>query len=148
MVPLQAFRYFGGFSWFPCPSLQVFGIWCSCQSSGILGVNQAFGCFWDSRFESYLWFPFQSWGILRVTHGFLVSLQVFWELLMVSFPVLRYFESYSWFPFLPWGILGLLMVSFPVFRYFGSYSWFPFQSSGILGVTHGFLASLQVFWGS
>ena len=26
-------------------SLQVFGIWYFCQSSGILGVNQAFRCF-------------------------------------------------------------------------------------------------------
>ena len=73
-------------------SLQVFGIWYSCQSSGILWVNQAFRCFWDySRFEGYSWFPFQPWGIMRVTLGFLPSVQVLLELLLVFFPVFRYY---------------------------------------------------------
>ena len=74
-VLFQTFRYFRGYSWFPC------------QPSGILRDRAlaSLQIFWELLMVSL---P-QSSGILR--DGALVSFQVFWELLKVLLPAFRCF---------------------------------------------------------
>ena len=94
-------------------------------------------------FGSYSGCYFKPSGIMGVTHGFLASLQVFWETILL--PVFRYFRIYSWF------LCHSLQVFWetvllPVFKYFGSYSRCSCQPSDVFEVLQGALASLQVFW--
>ena len=94
-------------------------------------------------FGSYSGCYFKPSGIMGVTHGFLASLQVFWETILL--PVFRYFRIYSWF------LCHSLQVFWetvllPVFKYFGSYSRCSCQPSDVFEVLQGALASFDVFW--
>ena len=95
-----------------------------------------------NSFRGSSWCPCQPSGILGVTHGAILNLQVLWGLLMVSLPVFRYFGRRYFCQ--SSGILGFTHGFFAtVFRYFERRC--SCQFSSILGVTQGALASLQMF---